>query len=62
MVSKADQLAREEYPGELQELRAIRASIAQHGCLECQLRASIASQLLRRAVRPLLRLVVKEGK
>jgi hypothetical protein len=39
------ELEREDYPGELRELRAVLRSVAQHGCLECQLRASIAARL-----------------
>lgn len=35
-------LQREEYPGELQELRAVLREVARHGCLSCQMRASIA--------------------
>lgn len=36
-------LEREEYPGELRELRAVLAAVAKYGCLECQLRASVAA-------------------
>lgn len=35
-------LDREEYPGELRELRAVLREVAKHGCLACQLRASVA--------------------
>jgi hypothetical protein len=37
------QLECEEYPGELRELRAVLAAIAKRGCLQCQLRASVAA-------------------
>jgi hypothetical protein len=43
MVNQSPLLEREEYPGELRELRAVLAAIAKRGCLECQLRASVAA-------------------
>jgi hypothetical protein len=42
------ELEREEYPGELRELRAVLSAIASRGCLECQLRASVAARTHRR--------------
>jgi hypothetical protein len=52
------QLECEEYPGELRELRAVLAAIAKHGCLNCQLRASIAAACVKQlpAEHPLLTL------
>jgi hypothetical protein len=56
------QLECEEYPGELRELRAVLAAIAKRGCLECQLRASVASVVANQppAEHPLLTLSCSE--
>jgi hypothetical protein len=49
MVKQSPLLEREEYPGELRELRAVLAAIAKRGCLECQLRASVAAVVANQA-------------
>lgn len=63
MVSPPDaDLQREEYPGELRELRAVLRTVAKHGCLACQLRASVASihQRTRKPTTPPTLRLVKE--
>lgn len=42
-------LETESYAGELAELRAVRDSIKARGCVGCQLRATMAIQLAKRA-------------
>lgn len=40
---------REQYPGELAELRAIRDCIKERGCVHCQMRATMAAHFASRA-------------
>lgn len=47
MVTRA--LEAESYAGELAELRAIRDAIKERGCVQCQMRATVAMQLAKRA-------------
>jgi stage V sporulation protein SpoVS len=42
-------LATEAYPGELAELRAVAAILKARGCVTCQMRATMAIQLAKRA-------------
>jgi len=42
-------LETESYAGELAELRAVRDSIKQRGCVACQMRATMAMQIAKRA-------------
>jgi hypothetical protein len=42
-------LATEAYAGELAELRAVTALIKARGCVQCQMRATIAAQIAQRA-------------
>jgi len=42
-------LETESYAGELAELRAIRDSIKARGCITCQMRATVAAQIAKRA-------------
>lgn len=42
-------LRTEAFPGELAELRAVAAIIKARGCVTCQMRATIAVQIAKRA-------------
>jgi len=42
-------LETESYAGELAELRAMRDCIKQRGCVACQMRATMAMQITKRA-------------